>query len=555
MSLSIVIAQLNPTVGAISENTAAALEVIRRAADMNFDLVVFPEMFITGYPPCDLLFEEDFVRENETAVREKILPETKGLAVIMGCVLRDTDAPVSPDAPTLRNSAAVMADGKWIGAVHKSLLPNYDVFDEKRYFIPAVEQDIAPVRVPVAGREYKIGIQICEDLWDTHYPVKVTELLYARGADFIVNVSASPFYVGKSAEREELVRQRIKKCPVPFVYCNMVGGQDELVFDGRSFVTDKSAQIIAHARAFDQEVLAVEMDTDTWLGEPAPEPPYSRERDIHDAHVLNLRDYFNKQKFFKGIVVGLSGGLDSAYTAYVAARAIGGENVLCVSMPSKFTAGQSVDDAELLARNIGARYEVVPIRDMYEAGIETFRATFGDTPFGIAEENDQPRYRMMILMKLSQKYSYLVCTTGNKSEISTGYFTMFGDGAGGKNVPGDLYKTELYDVVRYINRDKEIIPNSIIDRPPTAELREDQKDTDSLPPYEVLDVVIRLIVEEHLSKKDIVAQGHDPALVDRVYDLYKKSEFKRAQLPPGIKISKKAYGMGRRIPITNHWHG
>ena len=555
VALTIAIAQLNPCVGAIEANTAAALEVIGRARDMNMDLVVFPEMFVTGYPTNDLLFEDDFVRENEAAVYERILPHTRGIAVIIGFVKRAAAGPATPDGPALHNSAAVMADGKLLACVNKRLLPNYDVFDEKRYFIPCDERDIAPVRVPIRGAEYKIGVQICEDLWDEHYPTKVTKLLYERGSDFIVNISASPFYVGKGQEREALVIEKIKSCPVPFIYANMVGGQDELVFDGRSFVAGRDGAVIARAAAFEQEVCAVELDTGTWTGEPVPAPPYSREEEILNAHILNLRDYFDKQRFFKGIVVGMSGGVDSAYTAYVAARAIGPENVLCVSMPSKFTVSQSLSDAEQCARNIGARFEVVPIKDMFDTGVRTFETTFGETPFGLAEENDQPRYRMMLLMKLSQKYGYMVCTTGNKSEISTGYFTMFGDGAGGKNVPGDLYKTELYNVVRFINREREIIPASIIERPPTAELRDDQKDEDSLPPYAMLDPVLKLLVEDHLSKKEIVERGYEKALVDKVYDLYKKAEFKRFQLPPGIKITKKAYGVGRRIPITNHWHG
>lgn len=556
MVLKIAIAQLDPTVGAIADNARAAAEAIASARGKGADLVIIPEMFITGYPTNDLLYEEGFVEENERALREIVAPATQGIAAIVGFVKQAAENPARlPDAPTLCNCAAVISNGRRIACVSKTLLPNYDVFDEKRYFIPAREQDISPVRVKIRGRQFRIGIQICEDLWDDNYPTKVTRLLYERGSDFIVNISSSPFHIGKGAERERLVLDKVAECPIPFVYANMVGGQDELVFDGRSFAAGSDGKIIARAAAFEQEICQFELDTTTWTAPEAPAPPYSKEEEILKAHILNLRDYFNKQKFFKGIVIGMSGGIDSAYTAYVAAQAIGPENVLCVAMPSKFTASVSLDDAEACCRNIGVRYEVVSIKDMYEAGLRAFESTFGVTPFGIAEENDQPRCRMMILMKLSQKYSYLVCTTGNKSELSTGYFTTFGDGAGGKNVPGDLYKTELYDVVRYINRNGEIIPNSIIERPPTAELKEDQKDTDSLPPYPVLDPILRLIVEEHMSRGQLVSRGFDEALVDKVFGLYKKTEFKRAQLPLGIKITKKAYGVGRRIPITNHWNG
>jgi len=555
VAISIVLAQINPTVGAIEKNARAAADIIRKARDMNFDLVVFPEMVVTGYPTNDLLFEHGFVAENERVVDELILPHTRDIAVILGCVRSEPGRRITPDEPCLRNCAAVLAGGKWIAQVNKALLPNYDVFDEKRYFIPAAESAIAPVDIPIRDRTLKTGVQICEDLWDEHYSTKVTKLLCERGAELIVNISASPFYVGKNREREELVRAAVVEHKRPFVYCNMVGGQDELVFDGRSFVMGADARVMARAAAFEQEICVVELDTDTWSGPEAPEPPYSREQDILNAHILNLRDYFFKQGIFKGITVGLSGGVDSAYTAFVAAQAIGPENVLCVAMPSQFTSQQSLDDAEQCARNIGAQYKVVSIKEMFEQGVASFARAFGETPFGLAEENDQSRFRMIVLMKISQKFGYMVCTTGNKSEISTGYFTMFGDGSGGKNVPGDLYKTELYQVVRHINREREIIPQSIIDKPPTAELRENQKDTDSLPPYPELDPVIKLVVEGHLSKAQIVERGYSRELVDKVYGLYKKSEFKRGQLPLGIKISKKAYGAGRRIPITNQWQG
>ncbi|MEW5945803.1 MAG: nitrilase-related carbon-nitrogen hydrolase, partial [bacterium] len=324
MKLTIAMAQLDATVGAIGDNAAKAVEVIRRSRKMGMDMVVFPEMFLTGYPTNDLLFEEGFVEENERALHEEIVPETGGIAVIMGFVRKGEGRKKIEDAPVLYNCAAVAADGKVVDYVKKTLLPNYDVFDEKRYFTPGEEGEILPVRVRTGGREYKVGVQICEDLWDDEYPTKVTRLLYERGSDFMVNVSASPFYAGKAFERERLVRERVRESPAAFVYVNTVGGQDDLVFDGRSFVVDREGKVVARAAGFEEEVYALEMDTETWRGDEVAAPAYVREEEILKAHVLNLRDYFVKQGIFKGIVVGLSGGVDSAYTAYVASQAVGG---------------------------------------------------------------------------------------------------------------------------------------------------------------------------------------------------------------------------------------
>lgn len=554
MKLRIGLAQLNPTVGDIEGNARAAARAVRDAKAAGLHLLALPEMFLTGYPTNDLLFEEGFVEANIRALEEIVAPETEGIAVIIGCVERCAPGRANYDGPDMHNCAAILSGGKRVRSVKKTLLPNYDVFDEKRYFAPGAEDEIAPVEIEIGGKTWKVGVEICEDLWDDRYDTKVTSLLVQRGAEFIVNISASPFYAGKGPEREALARRRFSDNPVPFFYVNMSGGQDELVYDGQSFALDRDGRTVARAKAFEEQILEVEFGGEAEArGPELPPAGMPWEEQIIRAHVLNLRDYYSKLGIFKGIVVGLSGGLDSAYTAHIAAEAVGAENVLCVAMPSEFSSAHSLTDAEALARNIGARYIVAPIKEMYEAGLKTFEDAFGATEFGLAEENDQPRCRMIILMKISMKFGYMVCTTGNKSELSTGYFTMFGDGAGGKNVPGDVYKTEMYSIARFINREKEIIPWNTIEKPPSAELKPDQKDTDSLPPYEVLDAILRLLVEERLSMREIIARGHDAETVKKVFQLYKRSEFKRDQLPRGIKISKKAFGAGRRMPITNKW--
>ncbi|MEW6201620.1 MAG: NAD+ synthase [bacterium] len=558
MKIRIAMAQLDSTVGDLVGNAERAVAAIQQAKEQGVHLVILPEMFITGYPTNDLLFENGFVEENEKVLKEIVAPQTKGIAAIIGGVLREKKEQEKKGeqvSPPVYNVAAVVNDGEVVCLVKKTLLPNYDVFDEKRYFRAGTKEEIRPVRLPLAGRAQRVGIEICEDLWDEDYEDKVTKLLYERGADFIVNISASPFYVGKGSEREGLVKRHLKKSPVPFIYVNMVGGQDELVFDGGSFAADCRGNIIARAAGFEEEILVFNLDADTWTGAEVPAPPYSKEEEIIRAHTLNLRDYFQKQGCFKGIVVGSSGGIDSAYTLYIATQAIGADKVMSVSMPSRFSSEHSRDDAARLAENLGVRHVVVPIEEMFEAGMATFERAFGKTEFGLAEENDQARCRMQILMKISRKYDYLVCTTGNKSEISTGYFTLFGDGAGGKNIPGDLYKTEIYKIVRYINREKEIIPQNILLKAPSAELAPDQKDSDTLPPYSELDPILKLFVEDCLSIKEIVSRGYGRELVEKVARLYKNSEFKRDQIPRGIKVSRKAYGIGRRMPITNQWHG
>lgn len=552
--MRVAMAQINPTVGALRENSRIIVQNIERAIEEKADIIVFPEMAVTGYPTYDLLYEEGFVAENIAVLEEEIAPAAKGIVAVVGFIdIPDTDRLDEEGTPWRGNCAAVISGGKIVRKVWKTLLPGYDVFDEKRYFRPGAVDDISPVDVEVAGKTIKLGVEICEDMWTEHYGYDVAGRLAEQGADIVVNLSASPFFIGKNRKREELALAGVNRHGMPLVYVNMVGGQDELVFDGRSFAMGASGTVAARGAAFEEDIAYVEFDENGHAPATDLEDDLPVEEEIIRAHVLNLRDYIKKQGVFDGIVVGSSGGADSAYTVYIAARAVGPENVMSVSMPSRFSSDHSRSDAQKLAENLGVEHHIMPIEKIFRAGLETFEDEFGKTEFSVAEENDQARCRMQILMKISMKYKKLVCTTGNKSELSVGYWTLYGDGAGGKNVPGDLFKTELYDVARYINRDREIIPWNIIDKPPSAELAPDQKDTDSLPEYDELDPILRLLVEERRNPEEIIRKGHDPETVKRIVRMYKIAEFKRGQMPQGIKIKRKSFGYGRRMPITNKW--
>lgn len=550
--MKIALAQINVTVGSLVENGEKIAEYISKARDAGADLVAFPELVVTGYPIYDLIYEEGFVRENMRVLEEIIAPATTGVTAVVGFIGADIDRHDEEGEAWRANCAAVISDGKISAVVKKTLLPGYDVFDEKRYFAPGAIEDIAPVEIPMrGGGTTRLGVEICEDLWSEPYGLSVSRLLVERGATLALNISASPYCIGKPADR--MARARKERCGVPFIYMNMVGGQDEIVFDGGSFALDADGRLAAQAAMFEEDFVLFELDEKGRAAVEVAPPEIPWEEQIVRAQALNLHDYFFKQKCFDGVVVGNSGGVDSAYTLYIAVRALGQERVLSVAMPSRFSSDHSKSDAALLAENLGIRHKEIPIESMFEAGLTTFEQAFGPTPFGLAEENDQARCRMRILMKISQKFKYLVCTTGNKSELSVGYWTLYGDGGGGKNVPGDLFKTELYKVARHINRDREIIPWNTINKPPSAELAPNQKDTDSLPEYELLDGILRMLVEERRNPEEIVRAGFDAQTVARVVRMYKIGEFKRGQMPQGIKVKKKSFGSGRRMPITNRW--
>ena len=551
MQVKMGIAQLNSCVGDIKGNIQKAVSVIEQAKIDGVDIIVFPEMFVTGYPPNDILLCEEFVRDAYSSLLNYIVPVTDNICVIMGNI-KIIDG-------HLRNCAVVIQNKEKKEDVIKTLLPSYDIFDEKRYFVGANDRSICPVRVSIKGHKIMMGVEICEDLWfdSKLYDVNPTELLCERGADIIINISASPFYSNKMPVRIGLAKKYVDKFRVPFVYANLVGGQDDTLFDGGSFLVDANGKFAAMLPQFKECTSYAIFDTDTWnlVGKECQYEVFSKEEQIFNALVLNVRDYYEKSNCFNGIAIGSSGGIDSALSLVVAAEAVGRDKVLSVAMPSEFTSGDSIVFAEDLAAKLGINHITIPINKMYDAALETYDKVFGNTIFGIAEENDQARCRMMLLMKLSAKNKYLICSTGNKSELSVGYFTLYGDSAGGKNILGDLYKTEVYDVSRYINESagKEIIPYSIINRPPTAELRPGQKDSDSLPPYEILDRILAAIEDNVTYEKILMLDGVNKEQVDKVLDLYRIAEFKRSQLPKGIKVSKKAFGIGRRIPIVNKW--
>ena len=529
----VALAQLNATVGDIDGNTEKTIEYIKTAREKGADLVIFPELTITGYPPKDLLLKPSFIKANKEAL-ERIIGETEGIVVIVGFV----DA----IGENIYNAAALIQNRRLIGVQHKMHLPNYDVFDEKRYFKPATENLVFELD------GLKLGINICEDIWVDNGP---TEVQAELGADFVVNISDSPFYAGKSKVRRELITRRAKENRIAIVYVNLVGGQDDVVFDGRSYVFNKEGTLIAEGKQFEEDLVIADLDSAEII--PAKEDEL---KEIYGALVLGIRDYVRKNGFEKA-VIGLSGGIDSALTAALAVEALGAQNVVGVSMPSAISSQSSKADAERLAENLGMEYTIVPIVDTINAYAAMLSEEFKGTEPDVTEENIQARIRGNILMALSNKFGYLVLSTGNKSELAVGYCTLYGDMSGGLAVISDVPKTTVYKLARYINavKGKEIIPESIIIKEPSAELKEGQKDTDSLPPYEILDQILHAYIEGDRSKEEIIELGFDARVVSDVIWRVDHNEYKRQQAPVGIKITPKAFGSGRRMPITNRYKG
>jgi NAD+ synthase (glutamine-hydrolysing) len=540
------LAQLNATVGDIAGNTQRIVETLERTRAERPDLVVFPELFLVGYPPRDLLERAWFIRRvREAIARVRALSaEYPGTAILFG-------APVETGLPTgkgLYNAAILVAGGEVLATHLKTLLPTYDVFDELRYFDPA-----PAVQVSLWGGE-RLGIHICEDAWTDPalwsrrnlYGVDPVALLGAQGASLLVNISASPFHVGKEEVRYQLMSAHARAHNAPFVYVNQVGANDELVFDGRSMVLDARGEPLAVLPAFEEAVVTV----DTAVTAAGPGYRCLDEiGSIHDALVLGIRDYVRKCGF-SSAVVGLSGGIDSALTFYLACQALGPSNVLGIGMPSPFSSPGSISDARDLAANLGAEFRLIPISDINAAYLETLAPHFAGTQTGVAEENVQARIRGNLLMAISNKFGHLVLSTGNKSELSVGYCTLYGDMSGGLAVISDVPKTMVYDLARYANRNREIIPHGSIEKAPSAELRPNQTDQDTLPPYPVLDGILHLYVEEGLSIDEIVAEGfarETAAWVARTVD---RNEYKRRQAAPGLRVTTKAFGMGRRMPIA-----
>ncbi|MAR14289.1 MAG: NAD+ synthase [Chloroflexi bacterium] len=554
-TLRIAMAQINPVVGDIQGNTDKIKNYIKQAQEHNVDVITFPELALTGYPPEDLLFKRHFIDDIKKHLQE-ITQFAKGITAIIGLAREENG---------LLNSAAVIHDRKMINYYDKKLLPNYGVFDEKRYFISG---DKNPVYL-IDG--ITVGINICEDIWFENGPTKDQARL---GAQLILNINGSPFDIEKRAIRENMLKERALENNVFISYTNMVGGQDELVFDGGSVILNPMGEVISRGKTFEEDLIITDLEfkkSEDFVESPTnifvsnaqenkslkaisgnPVVEIDQLEQVHKALILGTRDYVNKNGFSK-VLLGLSGGIDSALTCYIAVKAFGKDNVLGVIMPSRFSSEGSITDSQLLANNLGIDTKIIPIEPAYTSFLEMLSESFIGTNLGVAEENLQARIRGNILMALSNKFNWIVLITGNKSEMATGYSTLYGDMAGGFAVLKDVPKTLVYELCKYINtlQEKSLIPQTIITKPPSAELREDQKDEDSLPPYDILDAILKYYVEEDKSLQEIVDLGYDKEIVKKATLLVDRSEYKRKQSPPGVKITPRNFGRDRRIPLIN----
>ena len=537
--MKIALAQINYHIGDFESNTRKIIEAIKKARNKGADLVVFPELCITGYPPRDFLEFDEFIRLSEKSIDE-IAAASKGIGVIAGAPVRNPSSKGKP----LHNAAVFIHDAK-IKSIHpKALLPNYDVFDEYRYFEPGSNCQVAEFN------GVKLAITVCEDIWnlDEHplYKINPMDKMIRQKPDILINIAASPFDQGHHEDRLRILRSNVSRYNIPVVYVNHTGAQTELIFDGGSMVMNKEGKIAAQLKFFQEDFDIVDTEAlDKTVKDKAPE---IIER-VHDALILGIRDYFGKLGF-KRAILGLSGGIDSAVTAALAAEALGEENVLGVMMPSEFSSGHSVEDSKELAVNLGIKTMLFPIKENYRIMLETLDPAFKGTAFGIAEENIQARIRGIILMALSNKFGGIVLNTSNKSETAVGYGTLYGDMNGGLSVLGDVYKTRIYKLAHFINRFKTLIPENILLKAPSAELRPDQKDSDSLPEYEILDKILENYIEKRLGREEIIAMGMDAKLVGKVLKMVNLNEYKRYQTPPILRVSSKAFGMGRRMPIV-----
>jgi NAD+ synthase (glutamine-hydrolysing) len=555
--MKIAMAQINPTVGDFSGNTVKILEFLSKAREQDADVVIFPEMAVAGYPPQDLLLEQSFLEANRAALDE-IVKKTKGIVAVVGFVDYNEE--------DLFNAAAVIQNGSILKVIYKTLLPTYDVFDEARYFTPLEHERIQPVSLRIGRQEVKLGVQICEDLWDDEYDIKVTSILVERGAQLILNISASPFYTAKCFKREEEVRDRAVANKVPIFLTNMIGGQDELVFSGQSVAIDADGRIIARGADFEEDLVMTELDPDTMTAPEVPSPDYDRYNEMFSALVLGLRDYFKKTGFQRA-VLGLSGGIDSSLTACIASEALGPKNIIGVSMPSEFSSDHSKSDAEVLAQNLGIHFVKAPIQsivDEFHASTEallfdlrTIHLVKPENDDPVADENIQPRVRSNILMDISNRFRdlrILVLNTGNKTELALGYCTLYGDMTGGVGVIGDVSKLEVYALAKWYNKmkGKQVIPKGSIDKKPSAELKPDQFDPFD---FDIVSPLVDDIIEDRKSRSELVEMGYPPEVVNDVYGRVRRAEYKRWQAPPCIKITQKAFGVGWKMPIVNKHQG
>ena len=538
--MKIRLAQINPHVGDIQHNSNLIKEIISSSTDK--DLVVFPELSLTGYPPQDLLLDSNFLDLVDREV-QNIKDIVLNQVVVLGVPRRQDGS--------LFNSAAIFQNGEVLGYRDKTLIPSYDVFDESRYFSPS--KNVNPIQVTLGTKDISLGVQICEDLWDDGYDKKITNMLIEKGAEMIINISASPFRKNILNKRLEMIRVRANDLKYYFIYCNLVGGQDELVYDGRSVIMNSSGQVNQIANMFEEDILDFDSEIDTFNFSDINVLGLSDDEKKYRALCLGVSDYFQKSGFKKAIL-GLSGGIDSALTAAIAVEALGNDNVIGVSMPSKFSSDHSKSDAKKLAENLGIRFEVIPINKSYERIISDMDTFFNGSTPGLAEENLQARIRGNILMSISNKIGSLVLNTGNKTELALGYCTMYGDMCGALAVISDLNKMEVYSLSQWINSyyDKSIIPDNIINKRPSAELRDNQYDPFD---YSLVSPMVDSIINDLADKTQLIEMGYKADLIDEVLSLIHRSEYKRRQSAPGIKISDKAFGIGRRYPIVNQFKG
>ncbi len=552
--MKIAIAQLNPIIGDLPGNAQKILDAAQQAAAKGARLLLTPELSLCGYPPRDLLLNPSFVAAMGMTLKQLAIDLPPDLAVLVGTVCPNLKAHTT-GGKSLFNSIALLADGKVKQVFHKRLLPTYDVFDENRYFEPGLEASYFTLD------NLDIGVTICEDLWNDEdflgkrsYAVNPIADLAILRVDIIVNLSASPYSVGKQQYRESMLKHSAVRFAQPMIYTNQVGGNDDLIFDGRSFALNRQGEIVCRANGFTTDLVIVEFDAgqkDLQLASVIP-AYQSEAEEIWQALVLGVRDYAQKCRFSK-VVLGLSGGIDSALVAAIASVALGKENVLGVLMPSPYSSSHSVSDALALAANLGIETTTLKIGELMQGFDHTLADLFAGTEFGIAEENIQSRIRGNLLMAIANKFGYLLLSTGNKSEMAVGYCTLYGDMNGGLAVIADVPKTRVYSLCHWLNRQNEIIPQNILTKPPSAELKPGQIDQDSLPDYETLDDILEHLIHNHQSAAQIVAAGHDPVIVNRVIQMVARAEFKRRQAPPGLKITDRAFGTGWRMPIASNW--
>lgn len=541
--MRIAISQMNSIVGDLKVNTEKIINSIRKAGNQSADIIVFPELALTGYPPQDLIFEQDFVYQNLKYL-DKIIKETNDIDIVS--IVGYIDNPLKGK---YYNALAVISGGEYIQSVYKTHLPTYDVFDEKRYFLANTRIDAIPITLK--GKPLRLGLEICEDLWDDEYSLKVTRELVEKGAEIIINCSASPYSYNKFLKRKELVLDKVQRYNVPFCYVNMAGGQDELIFDGNSFAVDKEGSWAAFSGGHVETMTFADYDPGFKAIKPIPEPEIVPDRELLNSLISGIRDYFRKTGFTDAII-GLSGGIDSALVAVITAEALGPDHVWGVLMPSEFSSDHSVADALKLAENLKIHHDIISIQPVYEKVLNILYDQFKGTDFGLAEENIQARSRGIILMALANKFNRLVLTTGNKTELALGYSTLYGDMAGALAPISDLNKEDVYRLSRFINSEGgyDKIPVNTLNKIPSAELRENQYDPFD---YEVVSPLVEELLENKKNIEQLVKEGYDKELVLKLNRLIHLSEYKRRQAPPGLRVTEKAFGMGRRIPIVNRF--